>query len=114
MHRSHALRYSGFSCWRGLTESCPEEVLKHGPRMLKTIIHPAREDVSVTAGFTTDNRCFWVLDVIYPQVREWKAAVRGRDAPWLSTNAGDFAAFLSEGGGMEKMAKLMFCLGWGL
>eukprot|EP00045_Choanoeca_perplexa_P005127 m.43658 g.43658 ORF g.43658 m.43658 type:complete len:423 (+) comp12946_c0_seq1:90-1358(+) len=68
MHPGHKLRYSGFSCWRGITSSIPKSTIeKHNHRMLKTIIHQLNDDVSFTSGYTTHNRCFWVLDVKYPQ-----------------------------------------------
>jgi 2-polyprenyl-6-methoxyphenol hydroxylase-like FAD-dependent oxidoreductase len=69
MHPDHNLRYSGFSCWRGITDCVPSPVLaKHGHRMLKTVIHPLNDNVSFTSGYTTEDRCFWVLDVTYPKV----------------------------------------------
>lgn len=77
-----SLRYSGSSCWRGMLQVSPsrlscasktnglgESVSAASNRaMYKTIVHPAGKSASFTCGWTTQNRCFWVLDIKHPQV----------------------------------------------
>lgn len=68
LYPDHALRYSGFSCWRGIATAGAPELVNHPRVMYKTVAHPSSHDVSFTAGWTTGARCFWVLDVRHPAV----------------------------------------------
>eukprot|EP00043_Microstomoeca_roanoka_P027223 m.13816 g.13816 ORF g.13816 m.13816 type:complete len:320 (-) comp7428_c0_seq1:17-976(-) len=65
------LRYSGASCWRGMIDHVPDTLLRSSTgqhrNMYKTVVHPQFRNVSFTCGWTTRDRCFWVLDVEHPK-----------------------------------------------
>lgn len=72
LHPHHQMHYSGFSCWRGIAREAASTLYEHPRVMYKTVVHPRHHDVSFTSGWTTGARCFWVLDVRHPEVRQFK------------------------------------------
>jgi 2-polyprenyl-6-methoxyphenol hydroxylase-like FAD-dependent oxidoreductase len=68
MHPNHRLRYSGYTCWRGLTDNMDlhrSNVLPDG-YMFKTVMHD-ESGISLTGGTLGRHRKFWALDVYYPE-----------------------------------------------
>ena len=72
LYGEECLRYSGASCWRGFIPECPSALRATDAAqrqcMYKTVSHPNGFGASFTCGWTTRQRCFWVLDVNYPKV----------------------------------------------
>lgn len=71
LYGEECLRYSGASCWRGFIPECPSALRATDAAqrqcMYKTVSHPNGFGASFTCGWTTRQRCFWVLDVNYPK-----------------------------------------------
>lgn len=72
--KSEALRYSGYTCWRGMfdektlsTAERPSTSRRRNVSMFKTVFSPRDAECSLTSGQVTNDRTFWALDIVQPE-----------------------------------------------